>query len=289
VPPAGPPEWRLLPGDGEEIQPADGARNMAVDAALLRSVQGGGAPAVRLYRWAPACLSFGRNQPARGLYDQRVAAARGIDFVRRPTGGQAVLHDDELTYAVIAPVPALGRPRAAYRRINEALVAALRSLGVPAAVATDGMDGGAGAAYAGALAAGRGSWSDACFRRPAAGEVVVGGRKLVGSAQRVEGGVVLQHGSLLLGGSQSAAEDLLLEGPVGIQARAQTGGTPGWTTLERESGGRPGWAALAAALREGFEGALGISLAPSPLLAAEEADALRLRERFRSGEWTWRL
>ena len=85
--------WRLVLGDGVTEGPRDGATNMALDQALLDAVCGGAAPVLRLYRWSPATLSFGRNQPARGLYDPVEAARRGIDFVRRPTGGQAVLHD----------------------------------------------------------------------------------------------------------------------------------------------------------------------------------------------------
>jgi lipoyl(octanoyl) transferase len=275
---ADPPRWRLVLGDGRGLQPADGPSNMAIDAALLHSVRTGGAPVVRLYRWSPACLSFGRNQPARGLYDLPAASRQGIDFVRRPTGGQAVLHDQELTYAVVAQVATIGRPRGAYRRINDALVAGLRSLGLPAALA-----GGSEPAAAAMPV----SWSEACFRRPAAGEVMVGGRKVVGSAQRAESGVILQHGSLLVGGSQAAAEELLLDGS-GLGASPAPGGGPGWTTLETELGARPDWDALVAALTAGFEGALGTSLAPSALLAPEAAEAGRLRERFRSGAWTWR-
>jgi lipoyl(octanoyl) transferase len=235
---------------------------------------------VRLYRWSPACLSFGRNQPARGLYDLPSAYRRGIEFVRRPTGGQAVLHDQELTYAVVAPVATIGRPRAAYRRINEALVAGLRSLGLPAALA-------GGSEPTAASLPVPVSWSEACFRRPAVGEVVVGGRKVVGSAQRAERGVILQHGSLLVAGSQAAAEDLLLDGS-GLAASPAPGGGPGWTTLEAELGARPPWDVVVAALMAGFARALGTSLAPSALLAPEAAEAGRQRERFRSGAWTWR-
>jgi lipoyl(octanoyl) transferase len=293
---AHPSHWRLVLGDGRGLQPADGPSNMAIDSALLLSVRAGGAPVVRLYRWAPACLSLGRNQPARGLYDLALAASRGIDFVRRPTGGQGVLHDDELTYAVVAPVATIGRPRAAYRRINEALVAALRTLGVPAGIAGEALAAAPPAlpgpaptvSAAGQVGGGGGapaSWSEACFRRPAAGELVAGGRKLAGSAQRVEGGVVLQHGSLLVGGSQAAAEDLLVARAL-LPAGAD--GNPGWTTVAAELGARPSWAALVAAATAGFEGRLGTSLAPSHLSPAEAADAGRLRERYRSGAWTWR-
>jgi lipoyl(octanoyl) transferase len=272
--------WRLLLGVGDGLCEADGSSNMAVDAALLASVREGGAPVVRFYRWAPACLSFGRNQPAAGLYDRHRAAARRIDFVRRPTGGQAVLHDDEITYAVVAPVAVLGRPRDAYRRINEALMVGLRALGVGAEVA-----GPAVAVPAAGGAAGAGlDWAAACFRRPESGEVVAGGRKLVGSAQRTEGRTILQHGSLLLGGSQAAAEELLVgRGP-------ELGGAmPAvWTTLEAELGERPPDHVLIAALTRGFEGLTGTSLAPAGLNEGEVLAARRLRERFASEAWTWR-
>ena len=85
--------WRLI-----DTAPAPGAWNMAVDEALMERVRGGGAPVLRFYRWEPACLSLGRNQPATGAYDAAAIAARGVDVVRRPTGGRAVLHHRELTY-----------------------------------------------------------------------------------------------------------------------------------------------------------------------------------------------
>lgn len=270
--------WRLVDGDGGHpagVAPLDGALNMAIDQALLDSVAAGGAPVLRLYRWSPATLSFGRNQPARGLYDEAAAAQRGIGFVRRPTGGQAVLHDDELTYAVIAPVAVVGKPRSAYRRINEALVAGLTALGLDAAVAGPAKGPG-GLDRAGT------SWLDACFRHPAEGEIVVAGRKLVGSAQRTESHTILQHGSILVGGTQSGAEELLLQPTPGPRRNE------GWTTVEAELGSRPEMEALTAGLVMGFEVTFGITLARTPLTSRERAGAGELRDRFRSREWTWR-
>ena len=271
--------WRLLLGvadrNGGPAEPraADGATNMAIDRALLEAVEDGGLPIVRLYRWASPTLSFGRNQPAAGCYDQATARARGIAFVRRPTGGQAVLHADELTYAVVAPVAAIGKPREAYRRINRALVGALRGLGLDATLAVRARPG----------AAGR-SWLAACFREPAAGEVVVGGRKLVGSAQRCEGRVVLQHGSILVSGSQAAAEELLLDGSGAAAPSPDTG----WTTLEAELGRRPSWTELAAAISAGFEETIGTALAPARLSVEETTRVKELRVTFASPDWTWR-
>lgn len=277
--------WRVLTGPVGGGAAADGPTNMAVDAALLEAVAAGARPTLRLYRWARPTLSFGRNQPARQRYDEAGAAERGIGFVRRPTGGQAVLHDDELTYAVVAGVGVIGRPRSAYHRVNEALVAGLRALGVDAALSpgTAGVPRQNGASVPGSPGGSRIDWTAACFRRPARGEVVAGGRKLVGSAQRLESRTILQHGSILVAGSQRIAEELLLDGPA-----AGSAGEPGWTTLEEVLCGRPGLERVATAIAAGFESVLGISLARAGLAPDEIAAVDRLRERFLSRDWTWR-
>ena len=89
--------WRLI-----VHEPADGAWNMAVDEALLDAQASGGGPTVvRLYAWRPAALSLGRHQSSEGSHDPRFLRENGIDLVRRPTGGRAVLHDRERTYAVV--------------------------------------------------------------------------------------------------------------------------------------------------------------------------------------------
>ena len=284
--------WRLVYGAGRggadpgaEIAPADGVTNMALDTALLESVAAGTSPVLRLYRWSPPCLSFGRSQPARGRYDIPGAAARGIDLVRRPTGGQTVLHDDELTYAIIAPIAAVGKPRDAYARINRALVAGLARLGVAAELA------------GGSVVPGGRDWDAACFRRPERGEVVVGGAKLVGSAQRVERRTVLQHGSILVGGTQAPAESLLRE-PAAVSAGESRPTTStsssrrppvdGWTTLERELADRPTWAAVAGAVVDGFRDVFGVVMRVAGPGESESEAAARLRSRYASDEWTWR-
>lgn len=282
--------WRLL----SDLHPRDGAAQMGTDRALLASARTGAAPSLRLYRWSRPTLSFGRNQPAAGLYDEAAARARGIAFVRRPTGGQAVLHADELTYAVVAPIDVIGRPRAAYRRINSGLVAGLRRLGVAAEVARGGLEArsGSGTPWPAATGTHRPApahapavdWSRACFRDPAAGEVVAAGRKLVGSAQRCEGGVLLQHGSILISGSQAPAEELLLAAP----HAPRPAGVTGWTTLEEELGARPALDALARAVVAGFEETLGTALAPAGLSVEESARENELRAQFASPDWTWR-
>ena len=174
------------------IDPAGrpGTENMGLDQALLDDVDHRGDVAyLRLYRWNPPCLSFGRNEPALSRYDRSEIERLGVDVVRRPTGGRAVWHDDEVTYAVAAPVAAFGCLRDSYHAIHRRLARALRALDVDATLAPPG-------ARPGSLSAG------ACFAQPVGGEVLVRGRKVVGSAQVRQGTAFLQHGSILLGGSQ---------------------------------------------------------------------------------------
>ena len=244
---------------------------MAVDEVLLESVLQGGPPALRFYTWDPACLSLGRNQCARDLYDPGRAAAAGIDIVRRPTGGLAVLHDRELTYCVAAPLTPFGGPRAAYAGINRALVEGLRRFGVAAEQAT-------GMRARGPL---HGA-TEPCFHSPAAGEVVARGRKLVGSAQRCEHGALLQHGSILLSGSQTRVLDLMTRPDQEGYAADRS------ITLEDLTGAPVCVAGLIDALRTGFERIFGTRLAPGRLDQRENDRAEQLAGRYGADEWTWR-
>ena len=152
---------------------------MADEALLDRVVRSGGA-FLRLYCWDPPTLSIGRNQP-------RAATPHDVPVVRRPTGGQAVWHDREVTYAVAAPIALFGSLREAYCQIHTRLAAALQSLGVETRLAPAVRPSGR---------------PDACFAAPVGGEILVYGRKLVGSAQVRRGDAFLQHGSILLDGTQ---------------------------------------------------------------------------------------
>jgi len=169
-----------------------GAENMAIDAGLLEQADQTCRAFLRLYRFAPSCLSLGRNEPARKRYDRAAIAHLGIDVVRRPTGGRAVWHEHEVTYAVAAPVQAFGCLRDSYRTIHERLAAALRTLGVDATLAPDRPAPPSTASHR----------LNSCFATPVGGEVLVAGRKLIGSAQLRQGQAFLQHGSILLDGSQ---------------------------------------------------------------------------------------
>jgi lipoate-protein ligase A len=254
--------WRLL-----DTPPAPGPWNMAVDEALADGVRDGGPPVLRVYRWSPPCLSLGRNQPSDG-YDRDELLRRGIDVVRRPTGGRAVLHDRELTYSVAAREDALGTLRQAYTAINRALVAGLRRLGVDARLHPAGPQ----RAPVPSLAP--------CFEQPVEGEVTAGGRKLIGSAQRRERGVMLQHGSLPIHDDQSAVPALMLPGHA-----VAAGDAP--ATLAALLGREPGWSELVDALAEGWMETFGGELERGGLSGVEEERARVHRARYEDPAWTW--
>ncbi|MCG3178998.1 MAG: Octanoyltransferase LipM [Phycisphaerae bacterium] len=168
--------------------PAPGATNMARDEALLRSVIDRGEPALRFYAWSPAAVSLGYFQPV-AEWDARRAELRGLELVRRPTGGGAILHDDELTYSlsVREDLPALSEgPTQLYRLAHEAIRDGLAELGVPVGFHSGCCEGNSQ----------RGPFF--CFARRHTYDLVADGCKIVGSAQRRRGGAILQHGSIIL-------------------------------------------------------------------------------------------
>ncbi len=237
--------------------PLPGDANMRRDAELLRRCRPGDDPVLRLYRWSPPAVSLGWHQKA-DEFDAALIAARGFGLVRRPTGGRAILHADELTYAVVAPVPspAFGSSlHDAYAAINAALLLFLERVGARPSLAAGE-----------SLAEARGL---VCFRSSGRHELSIGGRKIVGSAQRRTETAFLQHGSLLTGPAHAELVELLAPARRGAQTRA---GLLALTTdLGRELGrtlGEPDLAALAPRLADAFAAALGLearAVAPPPL------------------------
>ncbi len=255
---------------------ADGATNMAVDAALLDHARRTGEATLRIYDWARPTLSFGRHERTRGLFDAAHLATRGVDAVRRPTGGRALLHHREVTYSVTAPAAGatLGE---SYRAINALLRDALARLGVHAAEAPRASGQARALRPEGA----------ACFAEPSAGELTVGGAKLVGSAQLREDGAFLQHGSILLEDDQSgitalrvgAADGTLLPLAPVATLRSATGRAV--APLEVRD-------ALLAALEDACARA-GVT-SPSPIESDSGivAAVAEHRARFTDPAWTWR-
>jgi lipoate-protein ligase A len=245
-------KWRLIIDGGKP-----GAVNMARDVAILEAVSTARSlPTLRLYGWNPPCLTLGRHQGVEAA-DLEFCRREGIDVVRRPTGGRALLHHLELTYAVIAPLGSGPLPRPlqdAYRLICAALVQAMRTIGVDAAL-TDGEVNVLLPSPRSAVP---------CFKAPAGGEVVVGGRKLIGSAMRSHAGTILQHGSILL-----EWDGRLQAGAMGLAD--DSGLRPFITTLADELDRLISRANLADAVVDSCSEVLGVSFRPEGLTIEEDA------------------
>lgn len=236
------PAWRVIVDP-----PAGGAENMARDRLLLEELVAGDRPAtLRFYGWTPACISLGLGQREDILDLDRLRRA-GIDVVRRPTGGQALLHDDEVTYSVVAsqqdPVVG-GTLMQSYHAISQALIAGLAELGID----------GVGAPCEPRPASGM---TPVCFASASAEEVLVSGRKLLASAQWRSRGAFLQHGSLLLSDRQA-------ELPRYLRDSAAREIQPMSVSLAELLPNRIGVSDLIEMLCRGFEKTLGIALRPDP-------------------------
>ena len=264
--------WRLIIHG-----PASGAWNMAVDEAMAQAAaQGQAPPTLRFYAWDPPCISLGRSQPLSEVDWERCRAA-GVDVVRRPTGGRAILHTDELTYSVAAP-PAepvvAGAVLEAYHRISEGLVAGLRLLGIPAQEAP-------GTSRAGP------DVSAACFEVPSAYEITALGRKLMGSAQHRRAQWVLQHGSLPLTGDVSRIVNYLRFEDEEERKALRAALAARATTVEALLGRAVGFREVAETLARGFAQALALDLTPGELSLEEYATAQRLvAEKYGTEAWT---
>lgn len=267
--------WRLII-DGV----ADGPTNMAIDEAIAQAVaQGIAPPTLRFYEWEPPCVSLGRHQKLSDI-DLDACVARGYDVVRRPTGGRAILHTDELTYSVVAPDDdprVAGGVMEAYHRLSLGLVAGLRLLGIPADEAPGTNRTGPGA-------------SAACFEAPSAYEICVNGHKLMGSAQYRAGRMVLQHGTLPLRGDLTRVVDCLALPDELTRARLREALRERALTVELVLGRAISFVEAAQAIAEGFARALNLCLEPGVILPVEQEMAARLRaQKYAHPDWTSRM
>ena len=245
--------------------PLAGASNMAWDEALMARARETGESVFRVYGWREPTLSFGRHQAARVTYPAARLAERGVAVVRRLTGGRAVLHHREITYSVTAPAPPGETLGESYAAINRLLVDGLGRLGVRAEAAAP-------------LARAPRPDGAPCFETPTVGELVVAGRKLVGSAQVREHGALLQHGSVLIDDDQSLIADLAAVAGPSLRAPA---------TLRDALGHAPTLAeaadALFGAVRAAHPEAQTLDL--DDTLRALHEHAL---DRYLDPAWTWR-
>lgn len=229
------PAWRLLEDGGDR-----GAANMARDLALLGEAGDGARPTLRFYRWEPPAVSLGAAQKAEEEVNVDFCRARGIDIVRRPSGGGAILHADELTYSFTAAVtahPAFADLLESYYAIIEGLRRGLAQLGVTTEI-RGGKESGGPERFR------------PCFALASRHDLTAGGRKIIGSAQRRRRGAFLQHGSLPLTYDRTLVEGVFRR-PENFFARA--------TSLADLLGGLPPENQVRQALREGVETALGVT------------------------------
>ena len=272
----GPACWRFL-----NTRFGNAVFNMAVDEAIMLAVdRGESPPTVRVYGWRPPAVSFGYAQCIAREVDLGKCRAMGIDVVRRPTGGRAVLHWCELTYSVICRSDdgALGGSiKEAYRKISACLVAGIRRLGVLPEFEVRRQP---------TPSPREKPIAPPCFLSTTQYEITVGGRKLVGSAQRRIASVLLQHGSLLLGPEHKRLADLLPLGHSSLQDGLRSELDRKTTCLDEELGQRVPFDGAADGVRMGFAEQLGMDLPESTLSAREVAEVDRLvSHRYSTDAW----
>ncbi len=260
----------------------DPAVNMARDETLLRRlIAGESTPCLRFYQWGPPGLSLGRFQRIGEGVDLEQCREMGIHVVRRLTGGEAVLHDDEITYSIIIPLShptfeGIGVPNT-YRTISKALVRGLELSGISATMAGD--------APTRPDPAGQG----VCFYTPTVNEVTAGGKKIIGSAQTREMKTILQHGSIpistdldkLFRATGIPPEQRLIFGEL-FQKRA--------TNIIDQIGRRPDPDELIKNLVKGFEEFFMMQTELSQYSTQEEnISKWMVENKYRSDRWTMKV
>jgi len=251
---------------------------MAVDEAIFReSIRRKVSPTLRFYGWLTPVVSIGYFQDARREIDIEGCRRLGIGLVRRPTGGKAVLHDQELTYAVVASPEQSHFPPdilRTYRVISNCLARGLSGIGIRAELKAEGRS-----------PAGE-SLRTSCFSTPSRYELLVNGRKLCGSSQMRSHGAFLQHGALLMAfDPQRTCAVMLPHRELEKQAARLAESV---TTVGELTGGSVDEPALCRSLREGFEQELGIRFEEGGLTAEEEALSRELMaKKYRNDNWNW--
>ena len=255
--------WRLL-----LAEPRSGAENMARDSALQSRAARTGETVFSIYSWLRPTLSFGRHQPATGLYDIEKIRSANVDVVRRPTGGRAILHDHEVTYSVTAPLGDAAPLRETYSRINLILLDGFGRLGVGVELSSP-IDRAAAPSIR------------PCFETPAEGELIARGKKLVGSAQWRDEGALLQHGSILVEDDQSSLPSFAADAEIGRESIAQP------ATLHALLGRSPDVAEVAGAM---FDAVRSLEDGDASELAEDEirGDTMSHIPHFLDEGWTWR-
>jgi lipoate-protein ligase A len=269
-------QWRLL-----ITPPSQGAWNMAVDEAILEAVeQKSVLPTLRLYSWDPPCLSIGYAQPSADIDLPRLFAL-GWHWVRRPTGGRAILHTDELTYSVIAPFSdprVSGGVLESYQRLSYALLTALHVLQIPAV------------SQPGKSPANNQENGAVCFEVPSNYEITVQGKKLIGSAQARRKNVILQHGTFPLRGDLTRITQVLAFTDESARSDAALRLLSHATTSEGLLGTGVSWQEAVDAVISGFQSELNLDFIREPLSPLEISRAEQLlHEKYTHPSWLERI
>ncbi|CAM5204196.1 Octanoyltransferase LipM OS=Ureibacillus acetophenoni OX=614649 GN=lipM PE=3 SV=1 [Ureibacillus acetophenoni] len=265
--------------------PCSPSYNMALDEALLDfHSEGKIPPVIRFYEWNPATLSIGYFQRAERDIDLNAVKEQGLGFVRRPTGGRAVLHDSELTYSIIVSEEYPNMPvtvTEAYRVLSEGLLLGFQNLGLNAYFSIPDSEE--------KLSDLKKPKSAVCFDAPSWYELVVEGKKVAGSAQTRQKGVILQHGAILLDldeekllsvfkfQSSEAKEKMRLTLPEKAVA------------INRLTDRRITIPQCIEAFKKGFEDSLEIELVPYELTEEQKNYVKHLEEnKYKTDEWNFR-
>jgi lipoate-protein ligase A len=267
--------WRFI-----KSNPLPAAMNMAIDEGLMKTSTAS-LPVLRVYSWCPPAVSTGYFQKMREEIDVEFCKDNGIDVVRRPTGGRAVLHDAELTYSIVIEQDMLGVSMSvveSYHMFAEGLVAGLQKLGVQCEMTNPRQRGSRRSR----------SLSAACFDSPSWYEIGVSDKKLVGSAQVRYGGVILQHGSILIEFDAVKAISVLKFRSANHEQIVLRHLRSGVTSLSQELGRNVVFDEVQDALLDGFSSVFGIEFVESDLSTEESVLAEQLSDmKYLSDQWTF--
>ncbi len=255
-------KWGFL-----ENVPHDAAINMALDEALLNwHHEGKIPPTLRFYQWIAPTLSIGHFQKVDGKIDVEGIQNHQCQFVRRMTGGSAVLHDDELTYSIVISEqhPAIASSiRQAYYDLSKGILRGYQNLNIP-------VD------YAESFSKER---SSICFERPAFYEMVADGKKISGNAQTRKKGVLLQHGSIPISMNVDMLFDLFLFPSERVKERKKQAFWKKATTINQVTQRKHSYETVKTAFLEGFGEGLNIELEPFTLTKSQWNEVYDLAER----------
>ena len=258
--------------------------NMAMDEALLNFVSRGEIdPVIRFYTWNPATLSIGYFQRLQKEIDIDKVKEKGFGLVRRQTGGRGVLHDKELTYSVIVPESHPNMPSTvteAYRVISQGLLEGFKNLGFDTYFAVPKTH-----EENQKLKQPR---SSVCFDAPSWYELVVEGRKIAGSAQTRQKGVILQHGSILQDIDIDELFDMFIYKNERLKLKMKEAFVEKAVAINDISDEHITISQMEEAFEKGFKKGLNIELKPLELTEAQLAEVEELTEKYRSDEWMFR-